>query len=82
MSKIVLEVEDSKLDQIMAIIGAIKSDIITSYEVHPIDLENDPMAQELRRRIQEIDDGTMPLTPFHEGMDRMMERLRIKYASA
>lgn len=82
MSKIILEVEDNKLDQLMTIIGAIKSDIITSYEVHPIDLDNDPLAQELQRRIQEIDDGTMPLTPFQEGMDRMMERMRMKYASA
>lgn len=82
MSKIVLEVEDSKLEQLMAIIGAIKSDIITSYEVHPLDLDNDPMAQELKRRIQEIDDGTMPLTPFQDGMDKMMERMRVKYASA
>jgi hypothetical protein len=40
MSKIILEVEDSKLDQLMAIIGAIKSDIITSYEVQPIDVED------------------------------------------
>jgi hypothetical protein len=46
-----------------------------------IDLENDPLAQELKRRIQEIDEGTMPLTPFKEGMDRMMERMRLKYAS-
>ena len=82
MSKIVIEVEASKLDQLMAIIGAIKSDIITSYEVHPIDLENDPLAQELRRRVQEIDDGTMQLTPFKEGMDSMMEKMRLKYASA
>lgn len=81
MSKIILEVEDSKLDQLMAIIGAIKNDIITSYEVKPIE-EDDPMAQELQRRIQEIDDGTMPLTPYQEGMDAMMERMRVKYASA
>ena len=82
MSKIVIEVEDSNLDRLMAIISAIKSDIITSYEVHPIDLEKDPLAQELRRRIEEIDDGTMQLTPFNEGMDIIMEKMRLKYASA
>jgi hypothetical protein len=40
LSKIILEVEDNKLDQLMTIIGAIKSDIITSYEVYPIDEED------------------------------------------
>lgn len=37
MSKIILEVEDGKLDQLMVIIGAIKNDIITSYEVQVIE---------------------------------------------
>lgn len=46
------------------------------------DLTNDPLAQELQRRIQEIDDGTMKLTPYSEGMDSMMQRIRLKYASA
>jgi hypothetical protein len=40
MSKIILEVEDNKLDQLMTIIDAIKSDIITSYEVKSIEEED------------------------------------------
>lgn len=70
MSKVILEVEDSKLDQLMAIIGAIKNDIITSYEVKAIE-DGDSMAQELQRRIKEIDDGVVELIPHSEVMSRV-----------
>jgi len=47
-----------------------------------IDLRNDPLAQELQKRIKAIDDGTEILTPYKEGMDAMMERIKAKYAIA
>ncbi len=75
MSRIILEVEDTKLDQLMSILGAIRSDIITKFEVSPIvednDLKNDPLAQELQRRIQEVDDGTVELIAHSEVMSRI-----------
>lgn len=77
MSKIILEVEDSKLDQLMAIIGAIKNDIITSYEVKSIE-DDDPMAQELQRRIKEIDDGTVELISHSEVMSRIYAKWKQK----
>lgn len=84
MRTVVLEIEDNKFEQFMGLINLLKSDVVKHFEVKKstVDLASDPMAQELKRRIQEINDGTVTLTPFQEGMDAMMQSLRIKYASA
>lgn len=86
MKIVMLEIEDSKFEQFMTVLNSLKSDLVKSFEVQKqethCDLTNDPLAQELQRRIQEIDNGTMKLTPYSEGMDSMMERIRLKYASA
>lgn len=86
MKTVMLEIEDSKFEQFMTVLNSLKSDLVKSFEVQKkethCDLTNDPLAQELQRHIQEIDDGTMKLTPYSEGMDSMMERIRLKYASA
>lgn len=86
MSKIVLEVENSALEKVMWFLEQLK-EVVTvescqSSDTQAVDLDNDPIAQELKRRIQEIDNGTAILTPFKEGMDAMMERIRLKHASA
>lgn len=39
MSKIILEVEEDKIEQLMAVIGALKSDIITHIEIQQEDDE-------------------------------------------
>ncbi|MGZ8546459.1 MAG: hypothetical protein ACXWVU_03605 [Sulfuricurvum sp.] len=84
MKTVILEIEDSKFEQFMGMINLLKSDVVKHFEVKKtaVNLASDPMAQELKRRIQEIDDGTMELTPYSEGMNSMMERIRAKYASA
>lgn len=86
MKTVTLEIEDSKFEQFMTVLNSLKSDLVKNFEVQKkeaqCDLTNDPLAQELQRRIQEIDDKTMKLTPYGEGMDSMMERIRLKYASA
>ncbi|MGA9046100.1 hypothetical protein [Sulfuricurvum sp.] len=87
MKTLTLKIEDSAVEKVMWFLEQLK-DVVTveplktEEHLQKVDLENDPFAQELKRRIQEIDDGTMPLTPFKEGMDGMMERIRLKYASA
>lgn len=87
MSKIIIEVENSAVEKVMWFLEQLK-EVVTvescqsDEESQKINLDNDPLAQELQKRIQEIDNGTMPLTPFKEGMDTMMERIRLKYASA
>jgi hypothetical protein len=84
MKTITLEIEDSKFEQFMTMINLLKSDVVKKFEVQKnetlVNQTNDPMAQELQRRIQEIDDGVVTLTRYNVGMDSMMERIRVKYA--
>lgn len=86
MKTVLLEIEDSKFDQFMTMINLLRSDVVKKLEVKKKEdqdnFKNDPLAQELQKRIQEIDDGAMILTPYSDGMDSMMERIRLKYASA
>jgi len=87
MKTLILKIEDSAVDKVMWFLEHLK-DVVkidvpqTHTQTSPRDLQNDPLAQELQKRIQEIDDGTMMLTPYSDGMDSMMERIRLKYASA
>jgi len=87
MKTIKLEIEDSAVDKVMWFLEQLK-DVVkietsqTDQQSDEIDLKNDPMAQELQRRIEAIDNGTEILTPYKEGMDAMMERIKAKYASA
>ena len=75
MKTVTLEIEDSKFEQFMTILNSLKSDLVKNFEVQKKeshrDLTNDPLAQELQRRIQEIDDGTVELIPHAEVMRRV-----------
>ncbi|MDQ1263160.1 MAG: hypothetical protein QG559_161 [Campylobacterota bacterium] len=86
MKTVTLEIEDSKFEQFMTVLNSLKSDLVKNFEVQKkethCDLANDPLAQELQKRLQEIDDETMKLTPYSEGIDSMMQRIKLKYASA
>lgn len=87
MKTLTLKIEDSAVDKVMWVLEHLK-DVVkietehTSMKMQAPTLDDDPLAEELKRRIQEIDDGVAVLTPFQEGMDVMMERMRLKYASA
>jgi len=75
MKTVTLEIEDSKFEQFMTILNSLKSDLVKNFEVQKkesrCDLTNDPLVQELQRRIQEIDDGTVELIPHAEVMRRV-----------
>ena len=75
MSKIILEVENSAVEKVMWFLEQLK-EVVTvescqSSDDHMLDLENDPMAQELKRRTQEIDDGTVELIPHTDVMRKI-----------
>jgi len=75
MSKIILEVENSAVEKVMWFLEQLK-EVVTiescqSDNNQKIDLDTDSMAQELKRRIQEIDDGTAELIPHAEVMNRI-----------
>jgi hypothetical protein len=44
-----------------------------------VDDEEDMIASELKKRIQDIDDGKMEMIPFQEGMDKARAKLMIRY---
>jgi len=75
MKTVTLQIEDSKIEQFMTIIHSLKSDLVKNYEVQiqesPADLTADPLAQELMKRIQEIDNGTVEPIPHSEVMDKI-----------
>jgi hypothetical protein len=75
MSKIILEVENSAVEKVMWFLEQLK-EVVTvescqSSDVETVDLENDPIAQELKRRTQEIDDGTVELIPHADVMRKV-----------
>lgn len=87
MKTVTLKIEDSAVDKVMWFLEQLKDvvKIETPESYKPTsksNLDDDPLAQELIKRIKEIDDGRMILTPYSDGMDSMMERIRLKYASA
>lgn len=79
MSKIILEVEDSAVEKVLWFLEQLK-DVVTidmpqNYTtIAEGDLTNDPIAQELQRRIQEIDDGAVELISHSEVMSRVYEK--------
>ena len=80
MKTVTLEIEDSKFEQFMGMINLLKSDVVKHFEVKKsaVDLASDPMAQELKRRIQEIDDGTVELIPHAEVMNKIYAKWESK----
>jgi len=77
MTTLTLKVEDSALENVMWFLEHLK-DVV---KIDHANIKNDFLTQELQKRIREIDDGTETLTPYDEGMDAMMERIRLKHAS-
>ena len=78
MTTLTLKVEDSALENVMWFLEHLK-DVV---KIDQTDAKNDLLAEELQERIREIDEGTETLTPYSEGMDSMMEKIRLKHASA
>lgn len=78
MKTVTLEIEDSKFEQFMTVLNSLKSDLVKNFEVQKkeshCDLTNDALAQELQRRIQEIDDGTAELIPHADVMRKIYEK--------
>jgi hypothetical protein len=82
MSKIILEVENSAVEKVMWFLEQLK-EVVTiescqSDYNHKIGLDTDPMAQEIKRRIQEIDDGTADLIPHAEVMNKIYAKWESK----
>lgn len=42
----------------------------------------DELSIELQKRVDAIDNGTEKLTPYMDGMDDMLQRLKVKYVNS
>jgi hypothetical protein len=71
MSKIILEVEDSAVEKVLWFLEQLNDVITIDTSMIERDLSNDPLALELQKRIQEIDDGAVELIPHSEVMNRI-----------
>lgn len=76
MKTLTLKIEDSAVDKVMWFLEHLK-DVVkietehTFTKMNESNLNDDPLAQELKRRIGEIDDGTVELIPHAEVMNRI-----------
>lgn len=83
MKTLTLKIEDAAVDKVMWVLEHLK-DVVkietehASMRMNEPNLNDDPLAQELKRRIQEIDDGTMPVTPYDDVMGRIYAKWEAK----
>lgn len=55
-------------------------EFIAKFPKDKVSIKEDLLATELKKRIQEIDDGKIEMTPYADGMNEMMDRIKQKYA--
>ncbi len=73
MQTVMLNVSDSVADKLFWLLKHFdKSEVEIVYE--------DKLSIEIANRIDDIESGKAVLSPYDEGMDSMMERIRVKYA--
>ena len=48
----------------------------------PLNIKDDALKLELKQRIEDLDNGREVTTPYMEGMDEMLQRLKSKYANS
>jgi hypothetical protein len=73
MQTVMLNVSDSVADKLFWLLKHFdKSEV----EI----IQEDKLSIEIANRIDDIESGQAILSPYDEGMDSMMERIRVKYA--
>ncbi len=73
MHTVTLDVHDSIYDQVMTLLEKLPKDKLR--------IKEDKIAAEIADRCARIDSGEEELTPYREGMDAMMDKIRSKHAA-
>lgn len=73
MQSLVLQVDDSVLPSLQ--------DFLAQFPVSKVSVKRDPIAVELAKRVQQIDDGQVQLIPLKQGMDNLRTKLKAHYES-
>ena len=74
MKTITLEISDDFLDKF--------SHVLEAFPLGKVKIKHNPIAEEIERRILAIESGEEVLTPYKEGMDEMIGRLKQTYANS
>jgi len=69
--QVTLEIKDDFFEKFIHLIDALPQGMVT--------FQKDRLAQELQRRIDAIESGAEQVTPYFEGMDEMIARVKNKY---
>jgi len=72
--QVTLEIKDDFFDKFMYLLEALPFGVVK--------IKNDPLVKELQKRIEDIDKGKETLTPYLDGMNEMLQRVKSKYADS
>jgi len=72
--QVTLDIRDDFFDKFIHLLDALPSGVVR--------VKNDPLSEELQKRIEDIDKGKETLTPYLNGMDEMLQRVKSKYADS
>jgi hypothetical protein len=73
MQTITLKIQDDFMPKFMNILEVLPKS--------KVKIQKDEITLELEKRIQEIEDGSLPAVPFEKGMQDIRDRLVSKYAN-
>lgn len=73
MHTLTINIKDNAFDRVLNLLKSLSTDV-------EIVSENDHYAQELQKRIDEIDQNKTELKPIKEGMKQLRKKMHSKYA--
>lgn len=73
MQVVTLEIKDDFFEKFLHVLDAFPNGKVR--------LKKDTLRDELAKRIEAIDNSTEELTPYMDGMEEMLKRVKVKYAS-
>jgi len=74
MQLVTLEISDDYYDKFLHVVDALP--------LGKVNFKNDTLKNELAQRIEAIDSGKEKLTPYMDGMNDMLQRVKTKYADS
>ena len=72
MRTIMLEIEESYVEKFLHLLEALPRGMVS--------LRGDALREELSRRITQIDDNPESVSPYMDGMDAMLDRVKAAHA--
>lgn len=74
MQVITLEIKDDFFEKFVNVLDALPHGMVN--------LRRDKLRVELKKRVEDIDSGSEKLTPYLDGMEEMLQRVKNRYADS